>query len=370
MTHAPQSSPALRRLPASLVALCVLAAAVAHPVAAQQRRTVAAVTLHKDPGGARLARLPDPAPLAVARRRAGWTEVMLEGWVSARLLAADRREGFDLVVRGDDVRLRSAPNGGEVALLAKGMLVNRVQTRNGWTRVRRAVWVPDAAVRAPARETAAAPARAQPGAAAARTRPAGPDSAAAYRPMEQGRAAAPAAASEPDAIRVETARATPVYGAPDGPQAGTLQPGTPARVVTRAGDWVRIQTETWVRESDLRPAAGEATVGVTAAEVRANPSRYIGQVLEWRMQFVSTAVADELRPEMPPGQPYVLARGPLPEPGFVYMMVTPEELARIRALPALTELTVRVAVRAARTRFLATPVVELRALLSPATATR
>jgi hypothetical protein len=69
---------------------------------------------------------------------------------------------------------------------------------------------------------------------------------------------------------------------------------------------------------------------------------------------------------MPPGQPYVLVRGPLPEPGFVYMMVRPEELARIRALPALTEMTVRVAIRAARTRFLATPVVELRTLLDPA----
>jgi hypothetical protein len=243
---------------------------------AQQRHTIAAVTVHKDPGGARLARLPDPATLAVARKRAGWTEVVLDGWVSTRLLTPDRREGFDLSVRGDDVRLRAAPNGDEVALLEKGMLVDRVQARSGWTRVRRTVW----------------------------------------------------------------------------------------------GDWVRIQTEAWVREGDLKPASGEAPAGVTAAEVRANPERYVGQVLEWRVQYVSTAVADELRPEMPPGQPYVLARGPLPEPGFVYMMVTPEELARIRALPALTGLTVRVNVRAARSRFLATPVVELRALLSPSTAMR
>ena len=51
------------------------------------------------------------------------------------------------------------------------------------------------------------------------------------------------------------------------------------------------------------------------------------------------------------------------------MWVAPAVWARTPALPALTELTVRVAVRAARTRFLATPVVELRALLSPATTT-
>lgn len=342
-----------------------MVAGVSLPLAAQQRRTVAAVTLHKDPGGTRLARLPDPAPLVTARKRAGWTEVVLDGWVSARLLAADRREGFDLAVRGDDVRLRSAPNGGEIALLAKGMLVDRVQARDGWMRVRRNVWVPDAAVRAaPGAETARA-ARAPAPAKAGR-----PDSAAAYRPMEQGQGAAPAAAASPEAVRVEMGRLTPIYGAPDGPQSGTLQPGTSARVVSRAGEWVRIQAEAWVREADLKPATGDAMAGVTAAEVRANPARYVGQVLEWRMQYVSTAVADELRPEMPPGQPYVLARGPLPEPGFVYMMVSPEELARIRALPALTELTARVAVRAARSRFLATPVVELRALLSPTASAR
>ena len=187
--------------------------------------------------------------------------------------------------------------------------------------------------------------------------------------MEQAQGAAPPGTATPEAVRVETARLTPVYTAPDGSQSGTLQPGTSARVVNRAGEWVRIQTEAWVREADLKPATGDAMAGVTAAEVRANPSRYVGQVLEWRVQYVSTAVADELRPEMPPGQPYVLARGPLPEPGFVYMMVSPEELARIRAQPPLTELTVRVGGRAARTRVLATPVVELRALLSPATTT-
>jgi hypothetical protein len=365
MIHAPQSSPALSRLPASLTLLCVVFAGVSLPLAAQQRRTIAAVTLHKDPGGTRLARLPDPAPLATARKRAGWTEVVLDGWVSSRLLAPDRREGFDLAVRGDDVRLRRAPNGDEVALLAKGMLVDRVQARSGWTRVRRSVWVPDAAVRAAVSELTARAAERPP----ARRTGAPTDSAAAYRPMEQAQGAAPPGTATPEAVRVETARLTPVYTAPDGSQSGTLQPGTSARVVNRAGEWVRIQTEAWVREADLKPATGDAMAGVTAAEVRANPSRYVGQVLEWRVQYVSTAVADELRPEMPPGQPYVLARGPLPEPGFVYMMVSPEELARIRALPALTELTVRVAVRAARTRFLATPVVELRALLSPATTT-
>src|SRR5690606_36234516 len=154
--------------------------------------------------------------------------------------------------------------------------------------------------------------------------------------------------------RMEIARATPLHAVPEGPELGTLAAGTPLEVVGRAGEWVRVRSEGWVRETELKPATGGPLVGVTAAEVRANPERYVGQVVEWKVQYVSIAVADELRPEMPPGQPYVLARGPLPEPGFVYVMVTPDELERIKSLPALTELLIRASVRAARTRFLAT----------------
>ena len=73
---------------------------------------------------------------------------------------------------------------------------------------------------------------------------------------------------------------------------------------------------------------------------------------------------------MPPGQPYLLARGPLPETGFVYLMVSRDDAARLRGIAALTELTVHARVRAARTRFLTTPVVELVALVSPTLAGR
>ena len=75
--------------------------------------------------------------------------------------------------------------------------------------------------------------------------------------------------------------------------------------------------------------------------------------------MIAVQVADELRPEMPPGQPYLLTRGPLPEPGFVYVTIPPERVAEFRALPPLHETVMRVTVKAARTRYLATPVVEL-----------
>ena len=152
---------------------------------------------------------------------------------------------------------------------------------------------------------------------------------------------------------------------------GTIQPGTSGRVLGRSGEWVRMQLEGWVREGDLTAASGGALVGVSAAEVRASPERYIGQTVEWRVQLIALQVADQLRPELPAGQPYLLTRGPLPEPGFVYVIVKTGQLARFRALPPLAELSLRVIIRAAHTRYLATPVVELVSIVEPsATATQ
>ncbi len=370
MTYAPQSSPPRTPLPACLTASLALLLAVSVPGEAQQRRAVGATSIHAAPSGVVLARLPDRATLATGTTRGGWREVTLDGWVATSLLRADRRNGFDVSVTGSDVRLRAAPNGAEIALLEKGMLLDRVAARGRWTHVRRKAWVRNSAVAAAAPASAARTARSTPPQAAdsSRARAARdtqPDSAAAYRPM-QAQGPAPTAAPGADAEIMEAARAASLHAVPEGPRTGSFVPGTPVTIVGRAGEWVRVRAEGWVRESELKPATGGPLVGVTAAEVRANPERYVGQTVEWRLQFVSTAVADELRPEMPPGQPYILARGPLPEPGFVYLMVTPQELAQISAFPALTELTVRATVRAARTRFLATPVIQLRTLVSPA----
>jgi hypothetical protein len=97
---------------------------------------------------------------------------------------------------------------------------------------------------------------------------------------------------------------------------------------------------------------------VSAAEVRAAPDRFVGQTLDWKVQLIAVQNADELRTEMPAGQPYLLTRGPLPEPGFVYVIIPSDSVAKFRALPPLSELTLRLRLRAAKTRYLTTPVAE------------
>ena len=67
----------------------------------------------------------------------------------------------------------------------------------------------------------------------------------------------------------------------------------------------------------------------------------MGQPVTWRLQFLSVQTADELRPELPPGMPYLLTRGPLPEAGFVYVAVTAEQAQRFRAMNPLDEFVAR-----------------------------
>jgi hypothetical protein len=352
MTNASQSSFALCRLPACVALLLLVAGA---PLAAQAGATIGAAEFHKEPGGTLLGRTTAASSMPVLASRSGWRQVRVRGWVASSLLKRDQRDGFDVVVTADDVRLRASPAGKELGRLEEGMLLSRLGSRGDWTQVERKVWVPSRAVS----ETRVA------------SVPAGEKQTQAYQVPASGgpvsTSSAPARDSAAsDARRMSAARRTALAVSPGGAAVGTLDAGAPMRVLSEAGGWSRVQLEGWVRDGDLVP--GDSTAqGVTAAEVRANPQRYVGQELEWQVQYISTASADELRPEMPPGQPYMLARGPLPEPGFVYVMLSRADSARVASLPALADLTIRARVRAARSRFLSTPVVELVSILSTGT---
>jgi hypothetical protein len=288
-----------------------------------------------------------------------WREVVIEGWIFAGSTEKTTRDGFDLVVTASGgENIRESPNGAVMARVRTGTLLSKEEVRGTWTRVRRAGWVPRDAVR-PGARTAPPPARV----AAQPSSP--PPSREMDEPVESGalpvQAAVPAAPDEaaPDSDRAQVVRETSVFAAPQGGMYGTLQPGAAARVLGRSGDWTRVQFEGWVRESDLSGDARTSQGGVTAAEVRADPTRYIGRTLDWRLELIAVQEADDLRVEMPRGQLYLLTRGPLPEPGFVYVMVTQRQADEFRALQALQELTLRVTIRAPRTRFLTTPVVQL-----------
>ncbi len=325
-------------------------------VHAQELQEISVATrLRKEPSGIPLVSLPAGTSVESGRTRGDWREVVIEGWIFSQSTEKTTRDGFDVVVTtAAGENLRDAPNGAVVARVRSGALFHKQEVRGGWTRVRRAGWVPRHAVRTPAAERASAPSPPveRPVAPVPLTEP---EESGALTP--QSAAAPDEAAADSEAVRVS--RETVIYAAPQGGQFGTLQPGAPTRVIARSGDWTRVQLEGWVRQVDLGGGTGTSLGGVTAAEVRADPARYIGRPVDWRLELIAVQTADDLRVEMPKGQLYLLTRGPLPEPGFVYVTVTPRQAEEFRALQALQEVTLRVIIKAPRTRFLATPVVEM-----------
>ncbi|HKW40170.1 MAG TPA: hypothetical protein VJN39_02870 [Gemmatimonadales bacterium] len=360
-----QSSRGFRGLPV------VLWLALPLPLAAQARSRVTTdgAWFYQEAGGKRLARLARGAVLmgGGGDAQGDWQGVTLEGWIFATSVAPTTRSGYDLLVtRAPEENLRSAPSGALIGRLPEGFLLNRVAAGSSdrWVHVTRAGWVEktdmEAVVQVASSRSAAGVDTGGSGGAPPPPSPRTGASGSPGRTPGIGQPDTSASASAPvDPSRVESARRTVLYRAPEGQPAGTLAPSAPLRVLGKSGDWTRVTLEGWVKSADLEIAPPGVLVGITAAELRTDPQRYAGQVLRWTLQFISVQKADELRPEMPNGASYFLARGPLPERGFVYVVVPDAKRAQLEALAPLATVQVTARVRAGRTRFLGNPVLDL-----------
>jgi hypothetical protein len=340
VNRAPQSSGPLRHRPACALLALALRLVFVPALRAQDAASLPADTpFLKEPNGALVATLRKGASIRAAAPSGGWSAVTLDGWISAGSLTRDPREGFQVSVSSAaGENLRTTPNGAIVARLKGGALLTRLETRGGWSHVQRqGVMAASALAAGPAPATAAA--GTTPGVTAA---PAPPDTA------QQ---------------RVAFAQSSQLALAPEGTVIGNLGPGAAALVLGHSGDWVHVQLDGWVRERDAKVPGAGITGGVTAAALRAAPERYVGATVEWRVQFIALRSADELRPDLTAGQGYLLTRGPLPEPGFVYVTVTPEQAARFRDLTPLAEITVRGVIRTPKSKFIGTPIIELVTML-------
>jgi hypothetical protein len=334
----------------------VLCLAAPPSVAAQGRYRITndGEWFHQEPSGRRLARLARGAIVGGGETRGDWMHIVLEGWIFATSVGPSPRPDFDLAVtRAPEENLRSSAGGALVAKLAEGFGLKRVGQDARWVHVTRDGWVQTTAL-AVVPDVNATRSAADSGTAAAQgvlTPGRRPEGSPLGRPGVDSTPPAPS--------RQQPTRATTLYRAPDGPEAGTVTAETPLRVLGRTGDWARVQIEGWVRTTELQAAPPGVQVGVSAAELRAEPQRYAGQVLRWTLQYIAVQKADDLRPDIPAGATYVLARGPLPERGFVYVIIPDGRLASIQALAPLATIQVTARVRQGRSRYLGNPVVDL-----------
>lgn len=109
----------------------------------------------------------------------------------------------------------------------------------------------------------------------------------------------------------------------------------------------------------VSPLAAQDAPNLGLAEVRADPERFAGAAVRWRVQFVALQRADSLRADMTVGERYLLVRDPGGESGFVYVVVTAAHLPAIAALAPLQRVEVAGRIRSARSPLTGHPILEL-----------
>jgi hypothetical protein len=290
-------------------------------------------------GGPRLGQVIAGTTVRAGEAQQNHTQITLEGWVFRSSLQASQRDGHTLAIRPTLENLRAAPNGHVVARLVRGFALDEVERNGAWVHVRRQVWVRSGALGGQA-SVAAAPVRSPP-----------------QRPTRAGTAQAPPQSVDPR--RAVARRRIELFRAPDSTAIGSLEAGQPVRITARAGEWVRIEAQAWVRENEIRLTDSAILTGLSAAELRGAPAEFRGKLLRWTIQFLSLQTADELRPDFRPGQRYILARGPAPEYAFVYIIVPPERLADVQKLEPLASVQIVARVVNGRSQYLANPILEL-----------
>ncbi len=326
-------------VPNSIACLAVpLILSAAAPIALEAQTTarvlVAEENFRRDPNGTPLANVLRGAELPVVGEQGGWTQVELSGWIWGPSVATANRDGFNLRVSAPNgENLRAQPQGAVVARLLEGCLLNRVSASGNWVRVTRRGWLWRASL-----EFSGQPA------------PAASD----------GGPPTAEAAAEPPPL-VTAAAPLIVYSTPAGDTIATFQPGAQAQVLGRTGDWIRIRLDGWVYGPEaLDSALRLADTGdLTPAQLRADPGRYRGALVRWRVQIISLQRAERTRRDFEEGEPFILARGPAGDAGFVYLAV-PEQLVTVaESLSQLDYVTIVGRVRIGRSAQMGGPVIDL-----------
>lgn len=284
-----------------------------------------------DPGGTVLASVLEGMSLQLGEQRGNWREAVLEGWVWSPSLQEESTSGLLLVTAAQGENLRSGPNGERIARLEPGMRLVELGREDRWVRVRRTgwIWQPSLAVEE------AAPA-----------------------PEATGGVADHPADREWVTIGAD---GMVLLDAPAGDSLAMIRAGGAVEIVDRNQGWARVRVEGWVWAPDLeeRERSGVVLGDLAAAELRADPELYHGRTVEWSLQFIAVDTADRVRSDFYVGEPYILARGPGEETGFVYVAVPPDRLAEVQSLRPLERIEVLARIRVGRSAVLDAPVLEL-----------
>ncbi len=324
---------------------CVLLAALSGLPATAQTATVAVPeeNFRAAPGGEVIARLYEGAPLVLGGARDRWREATLEAWIWD---ASVGPYGQAVLVNAGGENLRASPNGERLGRAEGGMRLEPVGREGDWLRVRRTAWI-----WAPSLDESAATEGASTGSRV---------------PDDDPAARGPATASRRSSAReyATVGSGSVLRDRPGGDSIARLRPGTSVELLDREGDWTRIRIEGWTRALDFEEVGDPAVlVDIGRDPLQAHPTRHRGRMVEWTVQFISLQRAEAFRTDFVEGEPFLLARGPGDDDGFVYVAVPADRLPVVEALSPLQQIRILARVRTVRSGLTGAPIVELHELI-------
>ena len=306
------------------------------PLGGQTHATVVVEeNLRAEPQGTVIGRLPAGTRLSVVRTDGRWMEVELSGWIWTQSIQPSDRPGFDLAVSSaPSENLRREPSGDIVAVLLEGALLERVEERAGWTRVRRIAWAWGPSLSLEDSQEADPPR-----AVMAQVDP--PASEGWWQTGPQG---------------------APILAGPDGDTLATASPETELQLLARQGNWIRVRLEGWTWapggvESDS--VASGVVTGLTPEEIALNPEAYRGQVVSWELQFISQEEAERVRTDFYEGEPFLLTRAVSSDRAFIYVAIPPERLSEVDGLIPLERIRVVGRIRTGAASLTGSPILDL-----------
>ncbi len=308
----------------------MLAANAGNPSLEAQTGTLATEeNFRAEPNGVLLGQLMEGTFWGVGEFTGNWVQLDLEGWVWTRSLSVVDRNGFDLVVSEEGgENLRSSPQGSVMARLEEGTLLNEVERVPGWVRVERSVWVWSESVDVSGETSAGAP----------RTPPA-----ARFRRTGDGGGT--------------------LLSAPDGDTLASLSPTSDLEVLAREGNWARVRLEGWTwlptLEDDPSEAGSSSISDATPAQVTADPGAFRGELVEWKLRFISLERAEKIRTDFYEGEPFLLTRTVTDEAVYVYVAVPPERVDEMSGLAALELVTVVGRIRVGSAALTGSPILDM-----------
>lgn len=354
------------------------------PVGAQSRVVTTPAAVLAAPNGKAIGSIHPGATLRVLETRGAYAKVAVDGFVERKQLSTQRStSGTRVGSRAAVVRARGSSAARSLASLDAGtnVTVSSGSAPTGWVRVTRDGWVLKTSLdrattpslarsTAPARknasadkpETSAKKASAGEVASSPATKAAAvsaPKVSAAPPPV-RAPATTSVAAARPlsDSTLMPTANIA-LRAAPDARPLATVAQGTSLVPLARDRGWVRVRLEGWVPERDVAPADTTVRMGVSAADLRADPVGTRGKVVRWSVQILAKQKADALRRDLAADETYLLARGPYEENSLLYLVVPPSLLVMAKSLPELSQAMITARVRTGKSDLVGVPILDL-----------